>query len=56
MSKEKRLVTIYRSRNGKGVSFPKFPQRNDACWCQSEKKYKNCHLTLDQNKMKESKQ
>lgn len=22
--------------------------RNDLCWCGSEKKYKNCHLTLDE--------
>lgn len=22
--------------------------RNDKCWCGSEKKYKNCHLSMDE--------
>ena len=29
-------------------------QRNDPCWCGSEKKYKKCHLDPDQNKNKKS--
>lgn len=24
--------------------------RNDACWCNSGKKYKNCHLAADERK------
>lgn len=26
------------------------PGRNDLCWCDSEKKYKNCHLKWDQSR------
>jgi uncharacterized protein YecA (UPF0149 family) len=26
------------------------PGRNQPCWCDSGKKYKNCHLDWDQNK------
>jgi len=28
------------ARNGGAISWP--PARNDACWCQSGRKYKNC--------------
>ncbi|MDI9461460.1 MAG: SEC-C metal-binding domain-containing protein [Bacillota bacterium] len=27
------------------------PGRNDPCWCGSGKKYKNCHLNSDNEKM-----
>ncbi len=27
------------------------PQRNDACWCGSRKKYKKCHLEADQRQL-----
>lgn len=26
------------------------PGRNQACWCDSKKKYKNCHLKWDQTR------
>ncbi len=29
------------------VSRPHKPGRNEPCWCESGKKYKNCHLSLD---------
>jgi len=39
-----RRLFNFRKRTG----FVK-PDRNDPCWCGSNKKYKHCHLEADQN-------
>lgn len=36
----KLMTTMY---DGEGQ-----PERNDACWCGSGKKYKKCHLAIDE--------
>jgi hypothetical protein len=33
----------------------KLPGRNENCWCGSGKKYKTCHLSLDEERAAEKK-
>lgn len=50
--KKTREVMGYTSKDGGPIKFPKFPGRNDLCYCGSGKKYKSCHLQVDYQQMR----
>jgi len=50
-TKVMRKCVVISNKNGGPVVFAKTPNRNDKCHCNSDKKYKNCCMLSDEQKL-----